>query len=122
MLNADKKFHLFIDGEENETFKDNTVSEKYYGPVEFNVKAGKAYKFYCDGSKLGFYGFNYKYGPDVTPIVEKTIAEQQAIVTGISLVENATVNNGVIYNLNGQKVQNAQKGLYIINGKKVVVK
>ena len=122
VLNADKKFHLFIDGEENETFKDNTVSEKYYGPVEFNVKAGKAYKFYCDGSKLGFYGFNYKYGPDVTPIVEKTIAEQQAIVTGISLVENATVNNGVIYNLNGQKVQNAQKGLYIINGKKVVVK
>ena len=122
VLNADKKFHLFIDGEENETFKDNTVTEKYYGPVEFNVKAGKAYKFYCDGSKLGFYGFNYKYGPDVTPIVEKTIAEQQAIVTGISLVENATVNNGVIYNLNGQKVQNAQKGLYIINGKKVVVK
>ena len=122
VLNADKKFHLFIDGEENETFKDNTVSEKYYGPVEFNVKAGKAYKFYCDGSKLGFYGFNYKYGPDVTPIVEKTVAEQQAIVTGISLVENATVNNGVIYNLNGQKVQNAQKGLYIINGKKVVVK
>jgi len=122
VLNADKKFHLFIDGEENETFKDNTVTEKYYGPVEFNVKAGKAYKFYCDGSKLGFYGFNYKYGPDVTPIVEKTVAEQQAIVTGISLVENATVNNGVIYNLNGQKVQNAQKGLYIINGKKVVVK
>lgn len=122
VLNADKKFHLFIDGEENETFKDNTVTEKYYGPVEFNVKAGKAYKFYCAGSKLGFYGFNYKYGPDVTPIVEKTIAEQQAIVTGISLVENATVNNGVIYNLNGQKVQNAQKGLYIINGKKVVVK
>lgn len=122
VLNKDKKFHLFIDAEENETFKDNTVTDKYYGPVEFNVKAGKAYKFYCAGSKLGFYGFNYKYGPDVTPIVEKTIAEQQAIVTGISLVENATVNNGVIYNLNGQKVQNAQKGLYIINGKKVVVK
>ena len=27
-----------------------------------------------------------------------------------------------VYNLNGQKVQNAQKGLYIVNGKKVVIK
>ena len=30
--------------------------------------------------------------------------------------------NGVVYNLNGQKVLKAQKGLYIINGKKVVKK
>lgn len=27
-----------------------------------------------------------------------------------------------VYNLNGQKVQNAKKGLYIVNGKKVVIK
>ena len=41
--------------------------------------------------------------------------------TGITTV-NATVdqNNNGIYNLNGQKVQNLKKGLYIINGKKVV--
>ena len=32
------------------------------------------------------------------------------------------MDNSEIYNLNGQKVQNAQKGLYIVNGKKVVVK
>ena len=30
--------------------------------------------------------------------------------------------NGTIYNMNGQKVNKAQKGLYIINGKKVFVK
>ena len=30
--------------------------------------------------------------------------------------------NGAIFNLNGQKVNKAQKGLYIINGKRVVVK
>ena len=28
--------------------------------------------------------------------------------------------NNAIYNLNGQKVNKAQKGLYIINGKKVI--
>ena len=121
VLNADKKFHLTIDGEQNTVFDNNTVSEKYYGPVEFNVEAGKAYKFYCDGSKLGFYGFNYKFGPDVEAITEISVAEQQATV-GIESIETATINNGVIYNLNGQKVQNAQKGLYIINGKKYLVK
>ena len=42
--------------------------------------------------------------------------------TGISNAVVETVNNGVIYNLSGQKVSKAQKGLYIINGKKMVVK
>ena len=32
------------------------------------------------------------------------------------------MNKGVIYNLNGQKVNKAQKGLYIIDGKKMFVK
>jgi hypothetical protein len=41
--------------------------------------------------------------------------------TGISIVKTA-IENGAIYNLNGQKVNKAQKGLYIINGKKVVIK
>ena len=41
---------------------------------------------------------------------------------GISNVVVETVNNGAIYNLNGQKVMNARKGLYIVNGKKVVLK
>ena len=33
-----------------------------------------------------------------------------------------TINNNAIYNLMGQKVQKAQKGIYIIGGKKVLVK
>ena len=41
--------------------------------------------------------------------------------TGISTVKAAAVN-GAIYNLNGQRVAKAQKGLYIMNGKKVVLK
>ena len=42
--------------------------------------------------------------------------------TGISSVETVKTLNGNIYNLNGQKVEKAQKGLYIMNGKKVYVK
>ncbi len=120
-LNADKKFHLVVDGEQNPVFDNNTVSEKYYGPIEFNVIGGKAYKFYCDGSKLGFYGFNYQYGPDVEPIVETDVASQ-AVTVGVQGIPTATATNGVIYNLNGQQVQNPVRGLYIVNGRKVVVK
>ena len=48
--------------------------------------------------------------------IEFTVTE-----TGISTVK-ADTNNDVIYNLNGQQVVKAQKGLYIINGKKAIVK
>ena len=44
-------------------------------------------------------------------------------LTGISAVNsNAIATEGNIYNLNGVRVQQPTKGLYIINGKKVVVK
>ncbi len=45
--------------------------------------------------------------------------------TGISQIENAqpaTIEDAVIYNLNGQRVMNPGKGLYIVNGKKVIMK
>jgi hypothetical protein len=51
----------------------------------------------------------------------KFILDENATV-GITNVNNAKNANDAIYNLNGQKVQKAQKGLYIINGKKTVVK
>lgn len=48
--------------------------------------------------------------------------EAQEIITGISGFTAEKQNNATIYNLNGQCVEKAQKGLYIINGKKVMVK
>ncbi|MCR4919674.1 MAG: hypothetical protein K5928_07685 [Prevotella sp.] len=42
--------------------------------------------------------------------------------TGISNVKTAVLNGAQIYNLNGQRVTKARKGLNIIGGKKVVVK
>jgi hypothetical protein len=41
--------------------------------------------------------------------------------TGIDAI-NAAVSAGKVYNLSGQQVQKAQKGIYIIGGKKMVVK
>ena len=42
--------------------------------------------------------------------------------TGIEQMVNGKSVNGKYYNLQGQRVNKAQKGLYIVNGKKVVVK
>ena len=44
--------------------------------------------------------------------------------TGINSIENGqmTIDNSEIYNLNGQRVAQPTKGMYIVNGKKVVIK
>ena len=44
--------------------------------------------------------------------------------TGINSIENGKlkIENSELYNLNGQRVANPTKGLYIVNGKKVIVK
>ena len=42
--------------------------------------------------------------------------------TGIDGIAAEKVSNGEVYNLQGQRVMNAKKGLYIMNGKKVLVK
>ena len=59
------------------------------------------------------------YIVSVTKDMQCTITK--TVPTGINAIA-ADRLNGVLYNLNGQKVMKAQKGLYIINGKKVVKK
>jgi len=46
----------------------------------------------------------------------------EEVTVGISTVNAATAQETTIYNMAGQRVMSAQKGLYIVNGKKVVVK
>ena len=71
------------------------------------LAAGKAY-LDVDPSELGA---NAKL----------SIEEIDADPTAISEVK-AQENNGAIYNLQGVRVEKAQKGIYIMNGKKVIVK
>ena len=42
--------------------------------------------------------------------------------TAIQSLENNKVNDGVIYDLSGRRVENPTKGIFIMNGKKVVIK
>ena len=43
--------------------------------------------------------------------------------TGIDMVHGAGLKvNGSVFNLNGQRVAQPTKGLYIVNGKKIIIK
>ena len=42
--------------------------------------------------------------------------------TVIGTIKDNTVKDNAIYNLNGQRVASPEKGLYIMNGKKIIVK
>lgn len=50
--------------------------------------------------------------------------EDSSTVTGITDVNNEQprVNDGVFYNLQGMRVENPTHGIYIVNGKKVIIK
>ena len=64
----------------------------------------------------GMLGFELDKGSSISKICIYSTVD-----TGINTLK-AEIENGSVYNLNGQKVEKAQKGLYIINGKKVVIK
>ena len=42
--------------------------------------------------------------------------------TSIESITDTTVNDGAIYDLQGRKVENPIKGIYIMNGKKIMIK
>jgi hypothetical protein len=70
-------------------------------------------------NEAGVYNITFTFNP-----AEGTVAcelELNEIATGISNV-NVNTQKGQVYNLNGQQVMKAQKGLYIQNGKKVILK
>lgn len=86
----------------------------YIAGVENIVKANggngiKAYRAYL--KKVGDENISYV-----------ALEMNGEVIDGIDALKITNGQIGDIYNLNGQKVSKAQKGVYIINGQKVVVK
>ena len=81
---------------------DNT--NKVYPVISVSVKAGEVTVGYPVGS-LNFYAFEFIAGTD-----------------GIQNVVKPVVENGIRFNLAGQRVDENYKGVVIMNGKKYVVK
>ena len=62
------------------------------------------------------------YGGDMETATDYVVNVKSSVPAVIENLPVAPVKNNAIYNLQGQQVKKAVKGLYIINGKKVVLK
>jgi len=109
------------------------VEKKHHNVTAYDAATMRMLGQTTDG-KLAFVKSNIKYlpankaylkvsgtAPDVFRVV--TEEEYQEIVTGINEIASP-VNNGqkVIYDLQGRRITAPSKGLYIVNGKKMVIK
>ena len=79
--------------------------------TSFNFPVHKAYAKPQD---------NFSGAAKVQPVFDE---EDNNNVTGIENIENTTTTDkNVYYNLQGQRVENPQHGVFILNGKKVILK
>lgn len=62
------------------------------------------------------------YNVETGPARALAVASDAIETTGINNVQNSGIKAQGYYNLNGQRVSSPTKGLYIVNGRKVVVK
>ena len=97
-------------------------------PVVLNRMNDKVgfYKL-ADGSSLSANRAYLSYEEGTTPTSAKAFFEEGFELggneaTAIENIENGAFENGAVYNLQGQRVVKAQKGVFIQNGKKVVLK
>ena len=81
----------------------NKNAEGNAGDTHFKNNAKKAYL--PDTASAGVRFLSFGFGDNETAIEN---------------IEGAEVENAVVYDLAGRRVQKAQKGLYIVNGKKVI--
>ena len=105
--------------------------------------SGAGYKYYLFGKGAVGQGFYYQTGrdgnsiklpahraglklstsgPDFAPAKELIFNFDDATTTGINNVQpSVEKKNDVIYDLQGRRVTNPSRGIYIVNGKKVVI-
>ena len=95
-----KFYYLTMNGEQIGFYRRNDTGDEFDMPV-----ANKAYLAVPEGQVGNIKDFSFN-----------------DIVDGIKAVETTETESKAIYNLAGQRVSKMQKGIYIVNGKKVLVK
>ena len=106
-LAADDEFKVVMSTDES------TATKWYPDGMDNNYKITKTsnYTVYFrpNGDGGDDWHYHYIYAQDNNP-------------TGINGVKADALKDAEVYTINGQRVQNPTKGLYIVNGKKVVIK
>lgn len=114
-LSATNKLKAVLTGE--------TVSAAASGFTNFVLAGGSGTAVFK--SVTGNNTANVGAGKAYLQLAGSTFAPQlffDADVTGIGAVKSINKEDGAYYNLAGQRVAQPQKGLYIVNGKKVIIK
>jgi DNA/RNA endonuclease YhcR with UshA esterase domain len=118
------------DNDDPETAKFIDIPGHSWGTQAYETVDENGYRFIIDLKKMtaerGFAHLHAIKGANWADVkcsaIKLVKGDVELPTSGISTVKFNMNLNGTIYNLNGQKMEKAQKGLYIINGKKVVVK
>ena len=120
-LNAGRQFFIEEDGTPLDDYNGIAFGDLYVGSFSFNVSAGKKYKIYASGSKLGLYGFRFipavvasdlavNYNSDKSTASFKMPASDLGVVyttsrylgarvgATVNGVANYVMNNGYAYN------------------------
>ena len=123
MAAGDAKVNLAGTNIKTVTFPKNTSAEievDVTTAVKAMIDAGQSYIIFKVTGNPGGGDISGK-ASDLAPTL--TLTATGTVVTGISELSNAHYEDGAIYNLRGVKVEGTLKpGLYIKNGRKVVVK
>ena len=107
----------------------DVTDNAFFGVLEDTKVAGGIFVLMNGGQGVGFYkttaeftvGANTAYLPATAAHARDFIGFGDDTTTSINAISNEKMN-GEVYNLNGQRVVAPAKGLYIVNGKKVVLK
>ena len=109
--------------------KDDVTGNAFIGVTEeTDVNETGIYVLLNGDAGVGFYKTKYAFTVGAhTAYLPADVAGARSFIaideaTAIEDIAAETMTNGEVYNLQGQRVVKAQKGLYIINGKKVVIK
>jgi hypothetical protein len=105
----------------------------YTGDNELNVSTdgqdlGTVYRLgYSDDNGVGFYQFTSSSAPAGIVYLENvngapSLGIEIGDATAIEAATKSQLTETVVYNLNGQRVAQPTKGLYIVNGRKVIIK
>ena len=86
---------------------------------DYFVSGGKLFKSVGSTNLKGFRAYLLDKNPDTTGEVKLYI---DGVATAISEINADVQESGLIYNLAGQRVSKATRGIYVKNGRKVVVK
>ena len=103
--------NIFVDDEAVSTQTTGAAETNTYEIPSDNQAAGTIYTLKVTN----------EYNTQITKIIVYKGEESGTISTGINNIEQ-TIGDAAIYNLNGVRVNKVQKGVYVVNGKKVVIK